>query len=305
MDFVVTLTSPRFVAGVSPQLGGSLVYFGLVDDGTCIPHDFVRPASARAWAQLAARLTSGYPLVPYSNRIGDGRFTFDGRSHALSSNSPVSAHPLHGIGWLREWSVVSSAPDRLILVCAHLPTGRADAQWPWAFTATQTFALDDTALTWTLVLTNDDAETMPAGIGLHQFVPKTPRMELHCATKAVWRNDKRMLPVERMKVPAEWDFNARRPVGELTVDNCFAGWSREALLVWPERGWSLRLAASDVFGHMIAFTSPERDSIAIEPVSHANNAVNLAATRADTGLVRLAPGESLSGSLTMTPVQDC
>ena len=298
---MVTLASPRFVAGVSPNLGGSLVYFGLVDDGKGIPHDFVRPASARAWAQHAARLTSGYPLVPYSNRIGDGHFMFDGRPYALSPNSPVSPHPLHGLGWLRDWSIVSSTPDRLVITCAHQPTGTDDAQWPWAFTATQTFALDDTALKWTLELTNDDAQTMPAGIGLHPFFPKTPRMELQCATKAVWRNDERSLPQARTPVPPEWNFTTRRAVGELTVDNCFAGWSREALLVWPERGWSLRLAASDVFGHLVAFTAPGRESIALEPVSHVNNAVNLAATRADTGLIQLAAGKSLSGTLTMTP----
>ncbi|MEO7851724.1 MAG: hypothetical protein ABIR94_05630, partial [Rubrivivax sp.] len=109
--------------------------------------------------------------------------------------------------------------------------------------------------------------------------------------------------VERTPVPPEWNFTTRRAVGELTVDNCFAGWSGAALLVWPERGWSLRLAASEVFGHLVAFTGPGRDSIAIEPVSHANNAVNLAAGRADTGLVRLAAGQSLSGSLRLSPIE--
>ena len=72
-------------------------------------------------------------------------------------------------------------------------------------------------------------------------------------------------------------------------------------MTWPECGWGLRLAAGEPFRHLVVFTSPARASIAIEPVSHVNNAVNLAAARDDTGLVILAPGASLSGSLTLTP----
>ena len=142
---------------------------------------------------------------------------------------------------------------------------------------------------------------MPAGLGMHPFFPKSPRMELRFEAAAVWRNDARMLPEQRTQVPPEWQFARGRPIAELAVDNCFAGWSRSAILRWPERGWGLRLDASAIFGHLVVFTSPARDSIAIEPVSHANNAVNLAAVRDDTGLVNLAPGASLSGTLAMIP----
>ena len=80
----------------------------------------------------------------------------------------------------------------------------------------------------------------------------------------------------------------------------------------------MQIAADHVFSHLVVFTSPARDSIAIEPISHANNAVNLAARRdrtgpglgldvgpdvgPDVGLRVLAPGETLSGAFTMTPV---
>ena len=155
---------------------------------------------------------------------------------------------------------------------------------------------------------------MPSGIGMHPFFPKSPMMEMQFAAKAVWQNDDRMLPVERTDVPSEWNFRDHHPVSALTVDNCFAEWSGHATLVWPERDWELRIAADSVFGHLVVFTSPARDSIAIEPITHANNALNLAADRDDSGpgvgpdvgpdvgLVVLAQGETLSGSFTMTPV---
>jgi aldose 1-epimerase len=298
MDSLITLTSRRFTAGVSPQLGGALAWFGLADD---IGLDFVRPASARAFAEHNVRLTSSYPLVPYSNRIGDGRFSFEGVDYALRPNATISPHPLHGVGWLQAWAVIAVAPESVSLTLTYDSNGRDDPEWPWSFAATQTIALDDAGLHLTLTVTNEDSGPMPSGIGMHPFFPKSPRMELQLEAAAVWLNDAGMLPKERAGVPPEWHFAIRRPVAELAVDNCFAGWSRSALLYWPERGWGLHLDASEAFGHLVVFTSPARDSIAIEPVSHANNAVNLAPSRGDTGLAILAPGATLSGTFTMTP----
>ena len=298
MDSLITLASPRFTAGVAPQLGGALAWFALADETGL---DFVRPAPARAFAERNVRLTSSYPLVPYSNRIGDGRFGFAGVNHALRRNAAISPHPLHGLGWLRPWTVATVAPRSVTLTITHDSRGDNDPEWPWSFGATQTIELDDAGLRLTLALTNHDRRAMPAGIGLHPFFPKSPGMALQFEAAAVWRNDARMLPQERASVPPEWNFGIRRPVAALAVDNCFAGWSKSARLTWPERGWGLRLAASDTFGYLVVFTSPAKESIAIEPVSHANNALNLAATRDDTGLVILAPGATLTGTLVMTP----
>ena len=298
MVSLITLSSGPYSAGISPQLGGALAWFGLAQDPG---FDFVRPASARAFAEANVRLTSSYPLVPYSNRIGDGRFAFEGAACRIAANAAISPHPIHGVGWLRPWTVTATAPDRVSLALAHAASGGGDPEWPWSFAATQTIALDDTGLHLSIGLTNRDTRPMPAGIGLHPFFPKTPLMTLQFEAVAVWRNDERMLPRERTPVPEEWNFTISRHVGELTVDNCFAGWSKSALLYWPERGWGLELRASEAFGHLVVFTGPARDSIAIEPVSHANNAVNLAPTRGDTGLVILAPGATLYGTATLAP----
>ncbi|MEO7761976.1 MAG: aldose 1-epimerase [Casimicrobiaceae bacterium] len=298
MDSLIALTSRRYVAAVSPGLGGSLAYFGTADVQA---FDFVRPTPVRAYADQNVRASAGYPLLPYSNRIGNGRFRFEGVDYLLDINSPIPIHPIHGLGWIREWTVASTSANRVELTLGHITTGAADRAWPWSFTATQTFDLDDDRLQWSLTLTNRDTRPMPAGIGMHPFFPKPPQTEVQFATKAVWHNDVRMLPTTRTEVVPEWDFKSLRQVGDLAVDNCFAGWSRTAQIVWPDRGYSLAIEASEVLGHLVVFTSPTRDSIALEPISHANNAVNLAAPFDDTGLVILAPGEMLSGNFTMHP----
>jgi aldose 1-epimerase len=308
MDLLLALNSGRFTAGVSPLLGGSLVYFSLADDRGI---EFVRPTLVRALAEKNVRNTAGYPLVPYSNRIGDGRFRFEDVAYQLDVNSSIPMHPIHGLGWLRGWNVRNfksvrtaraSTESRVTLALTHVASGDADRAWPWSFEAVQNFELDDERLRWSIALTNRDTRAMPAGIGMHPFFPKTAHTEVRFPVKSVWRNNDRMLPLGRTPVPAEWNFAARRPVGELNVDNCFGGWSREATIIWPEQRWGVAIRADDVFSHLVVYTTPARDNIAIEPISHANNAVNLKDTYNDTGLVVLEPGETLSGAFTMRPL---
>jgi aldose 1-epimerase len=308
MESLLALNSGRFAAGVSPALGGTLAYFGFLEDKAV---DFVRPTLARALAERDVRSTSGYPLVPYSNRIGEGRFRFEDVSYKLDLNSVIPMHPIHGVGWLRPWSVrnVKSVRTgqqtmigRVTLALTHVASGPNDRAWPWSFEALQNFELDDDQLRWGIAVTNRDTRAMPAGIGMHPFFPKTPATEVRFAARSVWRNNDRMLPLGRTPVPPEWNFTARRPTAELNVDNCFGGWSGGAQIVWPERGWGLQIDADPVFGHLVVFTTPARDSIAIEPISHANNAVNLVHEYNDTGLVALQPGQTLSGSFTMRPL---
>jgi len=249
--------------------------------------------------------------VPYSNRIGDGRFSFEGIEYRLDLNSTIPLHPIHGLGFIRPWNLRNlktvraegATTIRAMLAFTHVARGDTDPAWPWSFEAIQNYELDDEKLRWSLSVTNRDTRPMPAGIGMHPFFPKSPAMEVQFAAKSVWRNDERMLPLGRTPLPAEWNFSDARSVATLEVDNCFGGWSGSTRLVWPDRGWALAIAADAVFGHLVVFTSPgRRDSIAVEPVSHANNALNLVERYSDTGLVVLAPGETLAGSFTMTPM---
>ena len=307
-ESLIALSSSRFTAGICPHLGGSLVYFSLAD-ATAV--DFVRPTTARALAERNVRQTSGYPLVPYSNRIGDGRFRIDDVNYRLDVNSTTPLHPIHGVGWVRPWNVrniksIRTAQGTLIsrvtLALTHIASGESDKAWPWSFEAIQNYDLDDERLRWGISVTNRDICPMPAGIGMHPFFAKSPRMEVEFAARSAWRNDARVLPLGRTPVPAEWNFAQLRTIADLDVNNCFEGWSGHARIVWPDRGWGLAIAADKVFGHLVVFTSPGLDSIALEPTSHVNNALNLCDRYTDAGMQVLAPGETLSGTFTMSPI---
>jgi aldose 1-epimerase len=83
----------------------------------------------------------------------------------------------------------------------------------------------------------------------------------------------------------------------LVVDHCFDGWDGVVTL----RDEALQVRLQSGLSRLVVFTHPTRDTVAIEPVSHVNNAVNLlregVSDAQALGLTVLAPGESLSANL--------
>ncbi|MGH7104716.1 MAG: aldose 1-epimerase [Acetobacteraceae bacterium] len=246
-------------------------------------------------AAINARHFSCYPLVPFSNRIAGGRFTFAGNSYQLRRD-PVTggAHAIHGEGWQRDWSVAEASRFSARLVLEH--PGTEPGSWPFPFRAEQLFMLGETELTITLVVTNTGTIPQPLGFGLHPYFPRHGGVSLGFHADAVWQNDADHLPSEGTSVPHEWDFSSPRMLEEPGLDNCFAGWPGTAEITWPEGGRSLRISADRLFGHAVVFTPRGSDSFAFEPVSHMNDAINRMEIPGH-GLVTLPPGGALSGTV--------
>ncbi|MGH1559503.1 hypothetical protein ACRAWD_21235 [Caulobacter segnis] len=87
-----------------------------------------------------ALLTASFPLVPFCNRIPNGRFVFEGREVVLPPNLAGHPHALHGQGWRAGWTVDKAEGNEAVLSYAHAP----DA-WPWAYRAEQRFVLSETS----------------------------------------------------------------------------------------------------------------------------------------------------------------
>ncbi|TIC83403.1 aldose 1-epimerase [Crenobacter intestini] len=279
---LIHLKHGELEASLCPSLGGALAGF------SCAGTALLRPWNGEA----TVRKMASYPLVPYSNRIADGRFGHAGRDVALRRNFGDHPHPLHGLGWQRAWTVADhSAHEATLLLQHRVDDAAAAADWPWAFDARQHFALEAEGLTVTLSYHNLSDESVPVGLGWHPYFPRHEDAELSFSAAEVWLMDERALPSERVEVPAAWDYRAARPVGAPGLDNCFARWQREARIAWPGKGLAVRLQASPALEHLVVFTPQDADFIAVEPVSHANNAINMQAPGAH-GIKHVAPGAS-------------
>ncbi len=281
---LLSLRAGRLTVDLAPEAGGSLARFALEGVG-----DLFRPASAAALVSGTGRDTACYPLVPFSNRIAGGRLAFEGKAYRLPNNWPGVAHPLHGEGWAARWAVALDDGRSVELVHEH--DGRTG--WPFSYRARQRFALTEEALTVRLSIENLEVRPAPAGLGLHPFFVRDEATELECRTTGVWLTDAEILPREHVAVPPRWDFSRRRPVEGTGLDHCFDGWDGRATIRWPDRNMGIEMTAGETFRHLVIYVPEGQSFFCVEPVSHANGAIER---------TFLPAGDTLSGEITFRPL---
>lgn len=278
---MIRLQAGALVCEMEPRLGGCIA--GLWLGGVPV----LRSTTA---GQLAsARQAGSYPLVPFSNRIAQATLQWQGTQHPLVRNNAPEPHAIHGVGWQRPWEVLQ-ADERSALLAYEHP---ADAAWPFAFDSSQTLRLREGALEMTLSLTNQSPEAAPAGLGWHPFFVKRPRSHISFEAAGRWEMGPDKLPTQRVPGPG-----LDADCASLDVDHCYDGWTGTVQL----RDELLQTRITSSLTRLVVFTNSTRDSVAIEPVSHVNNAVSLVHAGADPaalGLAILQPGESITAQLTM------
>ncbi len=302
MTELITLRAGALTAALCPAAGGSLAGFRADWEGGV---ELFRPADPSALAAADPRGLSGYPMIPFCNRIRDGRFGFEGADYQLARNF-TSPHAIHGNAWQRSWRIEGADATAAALTLEHDPARDGAAAWPFAYAARLEARLTPDALEITLAVENRDGRAMPVGFGLHPYMPRTADMELWAQTREVWREDAELLPIERVPTPPEWDFARPRPLGPfesgIVLDNCFGGWNGAATLAWPSLGAALDIAADPVFGHLVIYAPVGRPFVAVEPQTQCNDSLNQTARGVTgTGLRTLKPGERVAGTMRFRP----
>ena len=280
MSDTLELGDGRWSIQVAPSLGGSLLACSF--DGVPVLHPV---AQAEADGRPTARYCH-FPLIPFSNRVENGRFSFNGSSLHLARNVAGSPHAIHGHGWQAAWQVT----ERRDASCTLTYEREATPDWPWRYRGRQTIAVAGDALRLTLAIENLGPAAMPCGLGFHPFLPRSggARLELDAAT--VWNGVAGAFPTARVDVPAALDFRSGTAVSEREgTDHCYEGWKRRATVRYGQDSRTLVLEGSEATAYAIVYIPVGADYFCIEPVTHAVNAMNHADAAAG-GLWSLEPG---------------
>ena len=290
---LVRLAAAGATVEIAPAIGGAIASFTLAGI------DILRPTPDGEHAGGNVRSFACYPLVPYSNRIANAQLSFDGRVHALARNFGDSPHAIHGVGWQRPWSVVSSSDSGVQLALEHDARGGSAAAWPWPFRVLQTFSLAPSArgatLSIRLAIENAGGRAFPFGLGWHPFFPKPPGTTLAFSATHVWENDSTRIPVARVAVRGAWRFDAARELGDVVLDHVFEPSTGVATIGWPSRGLSVAIDADRSLDRRVVYVPPGGDFLAFEPASHMTDAFNRAARgERGTGTRILPPGATFS-----------
>jgi aldose 1-epimerase len=265
---------------LDPNAGGSIAGFRAGG------RDLLRPAPNAATNDPLNMAC--YPLLPFVGRIGFGKFRFDTQDITLPPHPIAAPHALHGLGWQRSWSVIEVSTSSAKIALEH--DGEAD--WPWRFSATQNYQLDDASLTVMMTITNRASRPMPAGLGLHPFFPNRQSARLTGELPYVWESSADGLPTNRVEVTAVRNFARGRRIAPMTLDHCFSGGKGPLDISWDDHPLTLRLHGRDA-DHTVIYTPQAFDFFCVEPVTHTPNAVNRPEPPEITGLRILQPTETL------------
>jgi aldose 1-epimerase len=206
---VHTLQAGALTMDVAPAAGGRIASLASAGEGGQ-RMDWLAPMSldclgdgfeALAWPKAGC-----YPLLPFSNRIRDGRFQWGGREIRLAPH-PGQAHAMHGLAHARAWAVERLTASSIELGLCYVP--EAD-NWPWPFTATQTLVLSESGLDAVMTLRNDGDSSMPAGGGFHPYFARTPDTRVQFDAVTMWPTDAGEVAIRREPITPQEDFRRAR-----------------------------------------------------------------------------------------------
>ena len=243
---------------------------------------------------------ANFAMVPFSNRVEGNAMSFAGRDYAFRPNSSDLLY-LHGDGWISLWQLDDASPEH-----ARLSFSRStDGVSPYAYRARQEIRLTGNELVLALSVENRGEVALPFGLGQHPFFPRTPATRLTVAADRCWGERQGHLPDMPGPVPGDFDFRSGKLLPRQWVNNAFEGWNGRAAIAWPELGIRAVLEADAALDRFMLYMPVDRtDFFCFEPMSHLANGHRLPDLG---GLTSLAPGEVLSGTVTIAmsalPVQ--
>ncbi|MGI8667263.1 MAG: aldose 1-epimerase family protein [Jatrophihabitans sp.] len=238
--------------------------------------------------------STGAVLLPWPNRIRDGRYHFDGVHYQLPLTEPATSNASHGlVKWVR-WTAVDHQPSSVTVQHDLAPqTG-----YPFELRLRLRYALDPVAgLTVALTASNIGSRTAPFGAGFHPYLDlaghELDTAELLIPAATVLDTDERQIPVGRRSVSqTPFDLRVIGPIGQRRLDHGFTDLTGTAVLLRTEARtvqlhWDAPWTYLQVFTP--PFITPGRNAVAIEPMSCPANAFN-----SGENLIRLEPGQSWS-----------
>jgi aldose 1-epimerase len=244
----------------------------------------------------------GAPLIPWPNRLADGRYSFDGADYQLALSEPATRTAIHGLLRWRSWSALERSADRVVMgITLHPMTG-----WPFQLDVSIAYSVGEDGLTVETRARNAGGAPCPFGSGQHPYLsPGTGvldacTLQLTAATR-ILVDDERELPVGREPVDGTpFDLRFPREVGSLQVDHAFTDLERDAnglawvrltgpdgrtAALWCEESYSLlQLYTGDTLA-----APRRRRGLGAEPMTCPPNAL-----QTGEGISRLDPGETQS-----------
>lgn len=245
---------------------------------------------------------SGIVLVPWPNRVRDGRWTHEGAEQQLDLTEVARGNALHGLLRSTAYEVREQSASAATLGALVAP----QHGWPFLLDTWVRYEVRPDGITVTHGVTNLGDVRAPYAAGTHPFLRvghhPVEDLVLTVAAATYFEVDERLNPIaERPVDGTSFDIRGGRRVGDLDLDTAFGGVThRDGASAWltaPD-GATVELVQDVDWGFVQVFTTDEfpRDggtgrAVAIEPMTAPPDALN-----SGQGLQWIEPGASSEGS---------
>ncbi len=238
----------------------------------------------------------GQLLVPWPNRVRDGKYSFGGRDLQLPLTEPKRHHASHGLARWVAWTPEEHSPGSVSLQYRLM----AQTGYPWLLDLHVLYDLSADGLTVTQTATNLSPEPAPYASGAHPYLTVGPgpvdtwELTLPAAKRSIV--DDALIPVGSEPVDGTaYDFRVARPLRDTELNTAFTDLDRDergvatVTLRDPASGRAVSLWVDEHHRWLQVYTADDvpataRRSLAVEPMT-----ANADALRSGEDLLTLAP----------------
>jgi aldose 1-epimerase len=244
----------------------------------------------------------GQLLLPWPNRILDGRYSFAGQDLQLALTEPGRGNASHGLTRWMNWTAAAHDRDRVVMeLVLHPQPG-----YPFTLGLSVEHRLGPDGLSVATTATNLGDDPCPYGAGAHPYLTvgtaSVDAVVLDVPAASRLETDDRGIPGGRVAVEGtEYDFRTARAIGPLALDTAYTDLTGgEAVLAAGRRRVALWWDGSHRW--LMVFTGDtlsrdrRRRGLAVEPMTCPPNAFVTG-----EGVKVLEPGGSWTTRWGITP----
>ena len=247
-------------------------------------------------------------LIPFPGRIGNGRYSFDGRTFQLECNDKEGPNAIHGFVRSLPWHIQESHPNSVAFGVRLDATTYAERGYPFSLRILVTYELNTQRLGCRFSVTNVGHKPAPVGVGFHPYFTVgtgiIDEAEAQIPGTGFLEFNQRLVPTGTIYPVQDtpWDYRRFRPIAQQRFNHCYVNLERDtegvamAALRHVPSNRTITMTMDAAFSSVVVYTGDAiadapRVALAIEPMTCASDAFN----HPEWGLKRLAPDETFSG----------
>ena len=290
------LQNAHWQVGVLPETGASIAFARVRYNGVWL--DVMRPTAEADYDNSSK--CSSFIMLPWANRIRDGVFTFDGETYQLETTKDDGT-ARHGDVRKRIWEVDEAHSQHLRV--SFDSSAHHQLNFPFAFSASAEFTVDEGEFTLRMTVTNEDTRRFPIGFGHHPYFVRpggdnAPLLHIPCHRYFELHNS--IPDAASQPLTPDIDFRSLRRLDDThKLDHLLTERMPDdpIKIVYPAWKFALEMRCDQLFKHIVAYT-PDEPSVAIEPMTIMTDGFNLMNQGIEGhGTIILEPGESQSAAI--------